>query len=269
MDRFQGQVALITGSTRGLGRETALALTAERATVVVNSRHQADCDQLVAETQAAGGNALGLAADLRVLDQARTLVETAISELGRLDILINNAGYFEGADSFWRHSQEQVVEAINLNFAQVFIASQVAARQMIQQGSGCILNVSTGGATLAHRDRAVYDAAKGAVESLTRCMAAELAPHGVRVNCIAPGALSTWPDDLDDTAKNRARLAIIPQGRFGTAQDFANLALFLCSPESDYITGQVITLDGGRGCFLPVKEIQEREYALEGKEGMS
>lgn len=265
--RFAGQVALITGSTRGLGKAVALALAAEGATVVVNSRKEPDCSAVVGEIEAAGGRAVGMAADVSDLGQIRDLVETTIARFGCLDILVNNAGFFSDPDVFWNQSEANLLYTVNLNLNQVFVASQVAARQMIKQRSGCIINVSSGGATQAHVGSAIYDAVKSAVESLTRCMAVELAPHGVRVNCIRPGALRTWPEEFEDTPKNRARLAVIPFGRFGTPEDFARLVTFLCSEESEYIVGQTITLDGGRSCHLPVAEIERRERALEGETG--
>jgi len=262
---FDGRTAVITGSTRGLGKATALALAARGATVVINSRSAADCRAVAKDIEAAGGRALPLAADVSDLEQAQRLVEDAIERLGRLDILVNNAGFFTGTDWFWNHNLEDVEHYVNLNFTQVLVASQVAARQMVQQQSGCIINVSTGGATLAHTGMAVYDAAKGGVEALTRCMAVELAPHGVRVNCIAPGSLRTWEEEFVDSPKNRARLAVIPYERFGTPQDFADLVLFLCGEASDYIVGQVVTLDGGRSCQLGVAEVERRERALDGR----
>jgi len=262
-ERYDGQVALITGSTRGMGKAAALALADAGATVVINSRSAENCQAVAKEIRARGQQALALPADLSDLVQAGNLVASTIGRLGRLDILVNNAGHFGGAGPFWTHSLEHVLHTLHLNFTQVFVASQAAARQMIQQRRGCIINVSTGGTIQAHEGMAVYDAAKAAVESLTRCMAVELAPHGVRVNCIRPGALRTWPEEFVDNARNRSRLALIPYGRFGTPEDFAALVLFLCSKDSEYIVGQVITLDGGRSCHIPLAEIESREQALE------
>jgi len=261
--RFADQVALITGSTRGMGRATALALAGEGATVVVNSRSAADCAGVVEAIRSGGGSAVSMPADLSDLTQARELVESAIASLGRLDMLVNNAGYVSDPGPFWTHSEAYHRYTVDLNFNQVVVASQVAAQQMIRQGSGTIINVSSGGAAQAHVGCAIYDAAKGAVESLTRCMAVELAPYGIRVNCIRPGALRTWPEEFIDNATNRSRLAVIPYPRFGTPEDFAALVLFLCSTDSEYIVGQVITLDGGRSCHIPVAEVERREQVLE------
>ncbi len=244
-----GKVVLVTGSTRGLGRTIADWLARSGAGIVVSGRDEADVERVVGELSADGVACRGYAADLAVPDAAHRLAERALAD-GALDILVNNAG-MSLRGPFWEVTDAAFEEQVNVNFRAPFILSQHVARHLIGRGSGGrIVNVSTIGTHGAHSDGAVYDSAKGAIETLTRNMAHELAPHGVTVNCVIPGAVPERPGS-EPTDADRARLALhIPVGRVGRAEDIAAAVAFFCSPASAFTTGQSLLVDGGHRGYL-------------------
>jgi NAD(P)-dependent dehydrogenase (short-subunit alcohol dehydrogenase family) len=246
--RLQGRTALVTGSTRGLGRTTIEWLAREGANVVVSGREQADVDASVAAVRELGVEAWGFPADLSRIEDAHELAEQALAAVGELDILVNNAG-MSIIGEFWNYSDEQVEYQLNVNLRSPFILAQHAARNMIAHGrGGRIVNVSTVGVTAAHTDRAVYNLAKGAIETMTRNMGYELGPHGVTVNCVAPGNMADRPGS---TFVGEGRpLSQIPVGRVGSGDDIAATVLWFCLPESGYTTGQTLLVDGMLARYL-------------------
>ncbi|MEZ4499973.1 MAG: SDR family oxidoreductase [Thermomicrobiales bacterium] len=248
--RLAGKTALVTGSTRGLGRTTAEWLAREGANVVVTGRHPDAVADSVAAVEAYGVRSWGIAADLAEVAEAHRLGEEAIARVGRLDILVNNAG-MSIPKSFWEISDEEWDIQVNANWRSSFILAQHAARHMMANGiSGRIVNTSTIGAHACHTDRLVYDASKGAIETMTRNMAYELAPYGISVNCVAPGNMAERPgaeeEDWWPAATRR-----IPLGRLGRAEDIAAAVLFFCLPESAFTTGQTLLVDGAHNTYLP------------------
>ena len=250
MTRLAGSTALVTGSTLGLGRTIADWLAREGARVVVTGERGSAVEQVVAEMRAAVQEAVGVTADLSRVDQMHRLADEALRLASRLDILVNNAGMSRRA-RFWEVSDQDWEYQVNVNFRAPFILSQHVARHLLAAGRpGRIVNISTIGAHGCHKDAAVYDSAKGGIEVLTRNMAYELAPHGVRVNCVIPGAIperpgSPWRADDERVARH------IPVGRAGRAEDIAAAVLFFCLPESDFTTGQSLLVDGGHHTYLP------------------
>ena len=248
--RLAGKTALVTGSTRGLGRTIAEWLAREGANIVVSGREGAAVEASVAAMAALGVEAFGIPADLSRVAEAHRLAEETLARVERLDILVNNAG-MSIRGHFWEVTDEEWDYQVNVNYRSPFILAQHAARQMMTRGiRGRIVNVSTIGARACHTDAAVYDSAKGAVEVMTRNMAFELAPYGISVNCVVPGNIAERPGaapaDWWEAARRR-----IPFGRLGRAEDIAAAVLFFCLPETEFTTGQSLLVDGAHDTYLP------------------
>lgn len=244
-----GKTALITGSTRGLGRTMADWLAHEGAGIVVTGRDQDDVDRATAEIRSLGVPVTGIPADLSYPEQAHRLAKDVLAQVEGLDILVNNAG-MSIRGHFWEVSDAEFEEQINVNFRSPFILAQHVARHMIERKSGGrIVNISTIGAHGCHKDGAVYDSAKGAVEVMTRNMAYELAPYGISVNCVIPGAIPERPG-TDADAEQVGAARYIPMGRAGRAEDIAAAVRFFCLPESAFTTGQSLLVDGGHRSYL-------------------
>lgn len=250
--RLAGKNALVTGSTRGLGRTMIEWLAREGANIVVSGREQEDVDASVEAMRGIGVNAWGFPADLVRIEDAHHLGQQVLEAVGHLDILVNNAGMSIGND-FWNVVNDEFEEQFNVNCRSPFILAQYAARNMIEHGrGGRIVNVSTVGVTAAHTARLVYNLAKGAVETMTRNMGYELGPYGVTVNCVAPGNMVVRPGnevDMPDDLTERFRRQI-PVGRVGSGDDIAATVLYFCLPEAAYVTGQTLLVDGMLAQYL-------------------
>jgi NAD(P)-dependent dehydrogenase (short-subunit alcohol dehydrogenase family) len=239
---LQGKVAIVTGAANGIGRAIAERYGAEGAHVVVNDIGQAGAEAVAQAIIAAGGSALAVTADVSDAAQVAALFDTALARFGTLDVLVNNAGltnterHFLDADESWWNR----IIAVNLSSA--FLCGQRAAQIMARKGAGVIINMSSGGATRAHRGNAAYDAAKGGIEALTRAMALDLGPYGVRVNGLVPGSIDSKGMDA---AIKRARGETIPLGRVGEIEELAGPAVFLASDDARYISGHMLVVDGG------------------------
>jgi NAD(P)-dependent dehydrogenase (short-subunit alcohol dehydrogenase family) len=242
--------ALVTGSTRGLGRTIAEWLAREGAAIVVSGREQDAVDASVAAMRALGVESFGLTADLSNVTEAHRLAEETLARVERLDVLVNNAG-MSIRGNFWDVSDEDWDYQVNVNFRSPYVLAQHAARHMISHRvRGRIVNFSTIGARACHRDAAVYDSAKAAVEAMTRNMAFELGPHGVTVNCVAPGNIADRPGVTPSPWWEPAAKRI-PFGRVGRAADIAAAVLFFCLPETEFTTGQTLLVDGAHDSYLP------------------
>lgn len=248
--RLEGKTALVTGSTRGLGRTIAEWLAREGAGVIVSGREADAVDASVRALKELGSKAFGIPADLANLDDTDRLAAAALDYAPELDILVNNAG-MSIRQSFWDVSREEFDYQLNVNWRSPFVLNQKIAKNMIDKGiQGRIVNISTIGARACHTDALVYDSAKGAVEVMTRNMAYELGPYGISVNCVAPGNIADRPGTVyeewwDQGAKK------IPLGRIGKADDIAAAVLFFCLPESGFTTGQTLLVDGAHDSYLP------------------
>ena len=241
-----GRIALVTGSSRGLGHAMALALARAGADVMVNGRDEASLAPVVAEIAGGGGKAIGLAADLGDRVQVESLIERAIAWQGRLDILVNNAGIIRRAPAA-EHSDADWDEVRRVNLDGLFVACRSAGRHMLARGSGKIINLASlltffGGIMVPG-----YAASKGAVGQLTKALSNEWAARNVQVNAIAPGYMRT-----DNTAALQANpvrakeiLDRIPAGRWGEPGDLEGAVVFLASRASDYLSGHILTVDGG------------------------
>lgn len=248
---FEGKVALVTGSTRGLGRTTAEWLARDGASIVVSGRDEQAVAASVAAIEALGVNAWGIPADLARVEEAHRLAQETLNLVPRLDILINNAG-MSIRGNFWDVTDVEWETQVNVNYRAPFVLAQYAARHMIEREvRGRIVNTSTIGARACHTNAAVYDSAKGAVETMTRNMAYELGPYGITVNCVVPGAIAERPGSTFDPIKSAPYVKHIPVGRIGKAEDISSAIRFFCLPESDFISGEALLISGAHDTYLP------------------
>jgi len=241
-----GQVALVTGASRGIGHDLVLALAAAGATVAAGARSAADVADLVEQVRAAGGRAVAVELDVTDLAGIEPAVQHLVADLGRIDILVNNAGL--GAN----HDALDVTESdwdamMDVNLKGLFFVTQAVARTMVPRGYGRIVNLSSQAGLVGIRRHAVYSAGKGGVNMLTRVLALEWAPHGVTVNAVAPTFIRTpgTAERLDDPEFAADVLARIPVGHFGTTADVAAAVIYLASPAAGLVTGTVLPVDGG------------------------
>src|SRR5437764_3179260 len=247
LDQFKvnGKVALVTGAAAGLGQAIAIGLAEAGADVSChgNTRSpEATCDAI----EQVGRRALAITGDLSKPETPRKLFDATVEKFGRLDILVNNAGTIRRAPAV-DYSEEDWAAVIQVNLSAVFRLSQLAGRQMIEQGKGKIINIASllsfqGGITVP-----AYAASKGGVAQLTKALANEWAGKGINVNAIAPGYMRTSNTQAlqEDDTRNRQILERIPAGRWGEPSDLAGAAVFLASPASDYVNGEVLVVDGG------------------------
>ena len=233
MQRFVGKIALVTGAGHGIGRAVAARLAQEGARVFVN-----DVDEGRAQEAAVAIGGEAVVADV----SSKAQVDAMFDRAGEVDILVNNAGniyadrhFLDGDEAWWD-------KVLGVNLKGAFLCSHRAARSMARRRTGVIINMSSGGATKAHRGNVAYDASKGGIEAMTRAMALDLAPYGIRVNAVVPGLIRTY-DISDEVAA--ARGAGVLMGYLGWPEDLAGPSVFLASDDARYITGATLVVDGG------------------------
>jgi 3-oxoacyl-[acyl-carrier protein] reductase len=239
-----GQVAVVTGASRGIGRAVAIALAVAGAQVVVNyARSSTAADEVVAEIVTAGGSAVAIQADVSQADQVDGLINGTLEKFGRVDVLVNNAGITRDT-LLLRMKLEDWQAVIDLNLTGVFLCTRAVAKIMLKQRSGRIINIASVAGQMGNPGQANYSAAKAGVIGFTKTVAKELASRGITANAVAPGFIETdMTDDLGNTDEIRK---FIPLGRFGQPEDIAGMVRFLAAdPAAAYITGQVFNVDGG------------------------
>jgi len=250
--RLLGRKALVTGSSKGIGRGIAVRLAQEGADVVVNyNSDPKGADEVLAEIEAFRRKGAILRANLGSVAEVRELVRRSAEALGGLDVLVNNAGIEKHAP-FCDVTEQDFDAVIGVNLKGVFFAAQAFAQQcMASRRPGKIINISSVHEELAFPNFAAYCASKGGVRMLTRTLAVELGPHGIAINSIAPGAIETPINAslLNDPVKLNSLKRQIPLGRLGTPADVSGLAVFLASSDSDYVTGTTYFVDGGLTVF--------------------
>jgi glucose 1-dehydrogenase len=246
--RLEGKAALVTGSSSGIGAAIALRFAREGADVAVHYHSEEEEGRTVAaQIQRLGRRSVALGANVGVAAEAEGLVREAHAALGRLDILVNNAGV-EVREPFVEVSEQHFDLVLGVNLKGAFFAAQAAAKLMIAAGrGGRIVNVSSIHEDVAFLDYATYAASKGGMRMLTRSVCQELAPHGITVNDIAPGAIATPINKrtLGDGELLHALQDVIPAGRLGEPDEVASVAVFLASDEAAYVTGSTYYVDGG------------------------
>jgi NAD(P)-dependent dehydrogenase (short-subunit alcohol dehydrogenase family) len=248
--RLQDKVAIITGGGSGMGRTASQMFAAEGARVVVAEFDARSGEETVGLVTDAGGTATFVKADVSVEDNARRMVEAAVSTFGRVDVLYNNAGVMPEADHSVIDTDVYTWDRVMaVNLRGVFLGCKFALPHMLEQGSGSIINISSFVALLGCSvPQDAYTASKGAVLSLTRSLAVQFGPQGVRSNAICPGPIETpllmdWL--LKDEDARQLRLALNPTGRFGKPEEIVNLAIYLASDESRWTNGAAMVVDGG------------------------
>jgi 3-oxoacyl-[acyl-carrier protein] reductase len=240
---LNGKVVVITGAGQGIGRAIALRLAREGARVLIGDLNAETARQTVREIEAGGGQAISLVADVTKRSDTVALIHKAVETFGSVDILVNNAGLYPNAPIIEMDEAEwDLVLAVNLKGT--FLCSQAAAKQMIIQRGGVIINIASVDAKMRTTGNAHYAAAKAGVISFTRTLACEMAPYHIRVNAVCPGWIVT---DALKAGSERWRQALkeIPVGRLGTPEDVAEAVLFLVSDTAGYITGEILDINGG------------------------
>lgn len=241
--KLNGKVAIVTGAGQGIGRGIALALAKEGAKVVVSDISDKIAD-VVKEIESLGSEALAAKANVANSKETEEMAKMAVKKFGKIDILVNNAGIYPFKPLI-EMKEEEWDKVIDINLKGVFNCTKAVLPKMIEQKSGNIINIaSIAGAEVGYLNLVHYSASKAGVLGFTRSAALELAPHGIRVNAIAPGAVETpGTKVLGEVLKQVEQT--IPQKRMGQPEDIANLVVFLASDDSSYITGQLIVADGG------------------------
>ncbi len=255
--RFDGKVALVTGAAQGIGLATAGAFLDAGAQVALNDRTAERVQSGVERLGGVRSGLAGIAADVTQSDQVRTMIEQIVRAFGRLDLVVNNAGLYP-VTPVLDMSEEEWDRVLDVNLKGTFLVSQAAARQMVRQGQGgAIVNISSGSYKVGRLGCAHYCASKAGVVMFTQVLAMELAEHQVRVNAIAPGLIDV-PEALTPVTPEYAAATtrVIPAGRLGRPDEIAHVALWLCSDDAEYVTGTVLSVDGGLSAGrLPARQI--------------
>ena len=245
MKLLEGKVALVTGATRGIGRAIALRFAEQGANVAFTYLSSASAAELlVAEIEALGGRAVAFASNAADFAGAHKVVEQVVAEFGQIDILVNNAGQTKDG-LMMRMSEEQWDAIIDTNLKSAFNFIHAVTPAMARRRAGSVINISSVVGVGGNSGQANYAASKAGLIGLTKSMAKEMGARGIRTNCIAPGFIATDMTDKLNDATKEAIISSVSLGRMGSAEEIANVALFLASDMASYITGEVITVSGG------------------------
>ncbi|RMF86127.1 MAG: glucose 1-dehydrogenase [Nitrospinota bacterium] len=242
--KLEGKVALVTGGGRGLGRSMALALAEAGADVVVAARTRDQIEQTAAEIKKLGKRGVAIPADVTVWEQVQSLVDQVVSMLGRIDILVNNAG--QGLSKpLMETSAEEWTAVLQTNLTGMFYCCKAVGKYLLAQRSGKVINIASGLGERGLPNSTAFAASKGGVIQLTRCLALEWAPYQVQVNAIGPGWFPDSPGGQESRRYGERLERFIPLGRRGRPEDLQGVVVYLASSASDFMTGEVIFVDGG------------------------
>lgn len=243
--RLQGKTATVTGGGRGIGEAICTAFAREGASVLVCDRNAGNAAAVADRLKAAGGKAEAFEMDVGNPDDAAAMAERAVETFGSLDIHVNDAGVSINA-LFVDTPLEDWERVLRVNLTGAFLCGQAAARHMLKAGSGRIVNIASLSGQRGGTGRSAYGASKAGLELLTKVMAVELGEQGINVNAIAPGPIETeMAKKVHDQATREAYHYLVPQRRYGTPEEIADAAVFLVSPESAYVNGHTLNVDGG------------------------
>lgn len=244
--RLDGKVALVTGAARGLGRACALALADAGADVALGLRDASTAPDLVQDIESMGRRALSLQMDVSSMEQIKSAVEKAVKHFGRIDILVNNVGVAP-ANPAEKVTEQDYDTTMDLNVKASFFTAQAVGKQMIKQGGGRIINMSSQAGFIALQDEAIYCTSKAAINHLTRNLASEWAKYNITVNAVAPTFIETPGTEpwLNDPEFRQSVIDRIPLGRIGKPVEVAGPVVFLASDAASLITGSVLLIDGG------------------------
>jgi 3-oxoacyl-[acyl-carrier protein] reductase len=251
--KLEGKLALVTGASRGIGRAVSIALAAEGAAVAVNYRSGKDkAEEVVKEIEAGGGRAVAVEGDVSEYPQAEAIVAQSIEQLGGLHILVNNAGISRDALIFNMEPTDWL-DVMRVNFGGVFNCTKAVLQRFMSQREGTIVNVSSMMGLRGWTGESNYAASKGAINAFTRCAAVELARFGIRVNAALPGFAPTdLVQGLLEKDGGKGILKQIPMKTFATVEEVAGVVRFLAGPDSSYMTGALVEVDGGVGTMLGI-----------------
>ena len=243
--QLKGKTAIITGSARGLGKAIALKLADMGANIVLNDIMSSDAiDSTAEEFKTLGHNVIVTKGDVRNREDVEIMVNKAVETFGSIDILVNNAGITRDS-LIIKMSEEDWDNVLDINLKGAFLCTKAVAKFMMKQRKGKIINIASVAGVMGNPGQANYSASKAGLIGLTKSTAKELASRGITCNAVAPGLIQSKMTDILPEKVKENYLNNIPLGRFGTPDDVANVVGFLASPDSDYITGQVIRIDGG------------------------
>jgi 3-oxoacyl-[acyl-carrier protein] reductase len=252
MNRFEGQTAIVTGAASGFGRAIAMRLAREGASVLLADVSAAGGERVLGEIRDAGGNARFRTTNVARADEVEAMVRACIDTYGRIDVLVNNAGYSHMSMLMWKLPEEDFDGVFDVNVKGVFLGCKYAIPHMIEQQSGVIVNTASVGAIAPRPGVTAYNATKGAVLTMTKGLALEVARHKIRVNCVNPVAADTGfmkgALGVDQLSEEQAAnlVSTIPLRRLSTPEDVAAAVCFLASSEAGMITGAALNVDGGR-----------------------
>jgi NAD(P)-dependent dehydrogenase (short-subunit alcohol dehydrogenase family) len=244
--RLQGKVALVTGGASGIGRAASLLMAGEGAQVAIADLDLAGAEAAAAVIEARGHHALAIGADVSDPEQVRSMVERVVNQFGRIDVLVNNAGILikasalEMTEDVWRRSMGVLLDG-------AFFVAQAVGRHMVEQGiQGSIVNTGSISGLVAMEGSTAYCVAKAGVQMLSRVLALEWAPYGIRVNCVLPGYVDTPMVAYADANLRKAWEREVPMGRFGQPEEIAKMMVVLASEDASFVTGAALPIDGGR-----------------------
>ncbi|MBS6043406.1 MAG: SDR family oxidoreductase [Clostridium baratii] len=244
MDKLLGKSAIVTGASRGIGRDIAIKLSENGALVILNySKDEEGANETCNIIKEKGGFALKFKADVSNFDEAKDLVEFTVKNTGRLDIVVNNAG-ISNIGLFMDSTEEDIKNLMGINLFGTLYVTKHALGHMLSRG-GNIVNISSMWGEVGASCEVLYSSSKGGINLFTKALAKEMAPSNIRVNAIAPGVIDTSMNAFLNEDDRKELEEEIPLGRFGKGEEIANAVVFLCSNESSYLTGQVIRIDGG------------------------
>ncbi|MBC2582245.1 elongation factor P 5-aminopentanone reductase [Clostridium sp. DJ247] len=245
MDNLTGKVAVITGASRGIGRSIAVELAKAGANIVINYKNnEKEAEKTLESVKSFGGFGILIKADVSIYSEAKVLINKSIEYFGKIDILINNAGISK-VGLFMDMKEEEWNIILDINLKGVLNSCHSVLEHMVKRRNGIIINISSIWGSTGASCESIYATSKGAVNLFTKSLAKEMAPSNIRVNAIAPGVIETEMNSWLVGDERRQLEEEIPMGKFGEAQDVAKIAVFLSGEGAKYVTGQVITVDGG------------------------